>query len=156
METVEVVVRLSKFIYNNVVNYTLCGNLASAVRKGTVLPKGHGRLVDVDEAEAILHNKAFDMVESNAKFYTIRWVQKIVRNAPAVIEQTRRLTMAKETISQTEGLCKQVANCIRNAYDRGYKQGFKDGGYKEGYADAMRKILEQLKEAQDEDNASTR
>lgn len=37
--------------------------------------------------------------------------------------------MAKETISQTEGLCKEVANCIRNAYDRGYKQGFKDGNY---------------------------
>ncbi|MCR5727215.1 MAG: hypothetical protein K6G24_07100 [Lachnospiraceae bacterium] len=37
--------------------------------------------------------------------------------------------MAKETISQTEGLCKEVTNCIRNAYDRGYKQGFKDGNY---------------------------
>ena len=37
--------------------------------------------------------------------------------------------MAKETILQTEGLCKEVANCIRNAYDRGYKQGFKDGNY---------------------------
>lgn len=35
--------------------------------------------------------------------------------------------MAKETISQTEGLCKEVANCIRNAYDRGYKQGVNDG-----------------------------
>ena len=34
--------------------------------------------------------------------------------------------MAKETISQTEGLCKEVTNCIRNAYDRGYKQGRKD------------------------------
>lgn len=37
--------------------------------------------------------------------------------------------MSKETISQTEGLCKEVATCIRNAYDRGYKQGFKDGNY---------------------------
>lgn len=37
--------------------------------------------------------------------------------------------MSKETISQTEGLCKEVANCIRNAYDRGYKQGYKDGNY---------------------------
>lgn len=37
--------------------------------------------------------------------------------------------MAKETISQTEGLCKEAANCIRNAYDRGYKQGYKDGNY---------------------------
>lgn len=35
--------------------------------------------------------------------------------------------MSKETISQTEGLCKEVTNCIRNAYDRGYKQGFADG-----------------------------
>lgn len=35
--------------------------------------------------------------------------------------------MAKETISQTEGLCKEVATCIRIAYDKGYKQGFKDG-----------------------------
>lgn len=34
--------------------------------------------------------------------------------------------MAKETLLQTEGLCKEVANCIRNAYDRGYKQGQKD------------------------------
>ena len=57
-----------------------------AIANGTVLPKGHGRLVDVDEVEAILHNRAFDMVESNAKFYTIRWTQKIVRNAPTVIE----------------------------------------------------------------------
>lgn len=39
--------------------------------------------------------------------------------------------MSKETISQTEGLCKEVANCIRNAYDRGYKQGEKDG-YRDG------------------------
>ena len=37
--------------------------------------------------------------------------------------------MAKETISQTEGLCKEVAMCVRNAYERGYKQGFKDGNY---------------------------
>jgi hypothetical protein len=48
METVEVVIRLSKFMYNNVVNYSLCGNLASAVREGTVLPKGHGDLVDMN------------------------------------------------------------------------------------------------------------
>lgn len=40
--------------------------------------------------------------------------------------------MSKETISQTEGLCKEVATCVRNAYDRGYKQGYKDG-YEEGH-----------------------
>ena len=40
--------------------------------------------------------------------------------------------MSKETISQAEGLCKEVATCVRNAYDRGYKQGYKDG-YEEGH-----------------------
>lgn len=40
--------------------------------------------------------------------------------------------MSKETISQTEGLCKEVSTCVRNAYDRGYKQGYKDG-YEEGH-----------------------
>lgn len=39
--------------------------------------------------------------------------------------------MSKETISQTEGLCKEVATCVRSAYDRGYKQGEKDG-YRDG------------------------
>lgn len=34
--------------------------------------------------------------------------------------------MAKETMSQTEGLCKEVATCIRIAYEKGYKQGQKD------------------------------
>lgn len=44
--------------------------------------------------------------------------------------------MAKETISQTEGLCKEVTTCVRNAYDRGYKQGEKDG-YEYGYRDGQ-------------------
>ena len=35
--------------------------------------------------------------------------------------------MAKQTIEQTVGLCKNAMTNVRNAYDRGYKQGFKDG-----------------------------
>lgn len=35
--------------------------------------------------------------------------------------------MAKQTIEQTVGLCKEAMTNIRNAYDRGYKQGYKDG-----------------------------
>lgn len=35
--------------------------------------------------------------------------------------------MAKQTIEQTIGLCKEAMTNVRNAYDRGYKQGFKDG-----------------------------
>ena len=87
MGMVDVVIRIPEQYKNKkaLTEAELVG-LAFAIQDGTVLPKGHGRLVDVDEVEAILHNKAFDMVECNAKFYTIRWVQKIVRNAPTVIE----------------------------------------------------------------------
>lgn len=35
--------------------------------------------------------------------------------------------MAKQTIEQTVGLCKEAMTNVRNAYDRGYKQGYKDG-----------------------------
>ena len=35
--------------------------------------------------------------------------------------------MAKQTIEQTVGLCREAMTNVRNAYDRGYKQGFKDG-----------------------------
>lgn len=57
----------------------------------------------------------------------------------------------KETVEQTEGLCKEAATNVRNAYDRGYKQGFKDGladlsrqDYEKGLNDAWttaRKVL---------------
>lgn len=62
--------------------------------------------------------------------------------------------MSKETISQTEGLCKEVANCIRNAYDRGYKQGFKDAAKSEyehdhavvkAYNDGQVYVLDKIK-----------
>lgn len=39
--------------------------------------------------------------------------------------------MNDEVNIQTEGLCKEVVTCVRNAYDRGYKQGYKRG-FKEG------------------------
>ena len=59
--------------------------------------------------------------------------------------------MAKETISQTEGLAREAVTNIRNAYDRGYKQGYKDGkadvvttSYEKGLNDAwecLKKIV---------------
>lgn len=51
--------------------------------------------------------------------------------------------MAKETIEQTVGLCREAMTNVRNAYDRGYKQGYKDGktdvvttSYEKGLNDA--------------------
>lgn len=59
--------------------------------------------------------------------------------------------MAKQTIEQTDGLCREAMTNVRNAYDRGYKQGYKDGktdtvttSYEKGLNDAWeaaRKIV---------------
>lgn len=51
METVEVVIKIPKRSYESIISYKgkclgLCDN---AVKVGTVLPKGHGRLIDADK-----------------------------------------------------------------------------------------------------------
>lgn len=56
-----------------------------AVKNGTPLPKGHGRLIDADAIESILLSKGFDKARS-PKFYEIVWAQKQVHNAPTIIE----------------------------------------------------------------------
>ena len=93
METVEVVIRLSKFMYNNVVNYLLCGNLASAIREGTVLPKGHGRLVDADKISRVNYAEEDNLTgygmtydEMGAYNDGINDMYRRVKNAPTVIE----------------------------------------------------------------------
>lgn len=49
-ETVEVVIRLPKSEYEELTRggYTWWGRYGEYIKKGTVLPKGHGRLVDAD------------------------------------------------------------------------------------------------------------
>lgn len=52
METVEVVIRLPKEQYNNILNkgqVIALSGYEKMIGKGTVLPKGHGRLVDAEK-----------------------------------------------------------------------------------------------------------
>lgn len=56
METVEVVIRIPKDEYGymiaNPLRYNVCDDekiLYNYIKHGTVLPKGHGRLIDADE-----------------------------------------------------------------------------------------------------------
>ena len=48
METVEVVIRIPAKMYKNMINDVWAGSqlVADAVKNGTVLPKGHGELVE--------------------------------------------------------------------------------------------------------------
>ena len=70
---------------NGVDNYDDAVDMAKAIRKGTPLPKGHGRLIDADKIESTLHNKAFDLAGSK-RFYEINWAHKMVCGAPTIIE----------------------------------------------------------------------
>ena len=57
METVEVVIRIpEKYIEGSLFNGI--EKIMKAVREGTVLPKGHGRLIDADEIQ--FENSEFD------------------------------------------------------------------------------------------------
>ena len=54
METVEVVIRIPKRDFEELQsNYVWWGKHGEYIKKGTVLPKGHGDLKDVDEIERI-------------------------------------------------------------------------------------------------------
>jgi len=45
---VELLIKISEALYENVLNGTYCGNLYEELKHGTPLPKGHGRLIDAD------------------------------------------------------------------------------------------------------------
>lgn len=64
-----------------------------AIANGKPLPKGHGRLIDADAIESILHNRGFDKAKS-VRFYEIVWAQKQVHNAPTVIEADKEVDNA--------------------------------------------------------------
>lgn len=52
MEEIEVVIKIPQEEYETIVNSEDCGlhTLTRAIAHGTILPKGHGRLIDADGA----------------------------------------------------------------------------------------------------------
>lgn len=56
-DIVELVIKIPMNAYDNLIKYGYknlgsfdCGNILKAVTNGTVLPKGHGRIADIDAA----------------------------------------------------------------------------------------------------------
>ena len=92
----EIVIKIPDRIAYGVQNgITKNGSIASkivleAVKNGTPLPKGHGRLIDADAIESLLRNKGFDKARS-PKFYEIVWAQKQVHNAQTIIEADKEV-----------------------------------------------------------------
>lgn len=79
METVEVVIRIpKKYIEGSLFNGI--EKIMKAVREGTVLPKGHGRLVDAREYENSIRKHYFD------NSTVIRCTEIALDNAETIIE----------------------------------------------------------------------
>ena len=72
--------RIYKINQNRRLNITDAEILEKAVRNGTPLPKGHGRLIDAD----VLLDKKEDYGEGQQKLILID--PYFVRNAPTIIE----------------------------------------------------------------------
>lgn len=49
---------------NGVDNYDDAVDMAKAIRKGIILPKGHGRLIDADTLWDIYHSNDYDFYEA--------------------------------------------------------------------------------------------
>lgn len=66
----------------NTINLGVLLDLREAVRKGTLLPKGHGRLIDA--------NRLRSMYSINrANFNTVVGIQKWIDEAPTIIKADR-------------------------------------------------------------------
>ena len=103
METVEIVIRIPKDIYERLDNpfdemwnhyLVSCGY---AIRNGTILPKGHGRLIDAKAFEATMYHEAFETDSDVQKWDSDCWIRyKMFENkmadAPTIIEADGEMT----------------------------------------------------------------
>lgn len=84
MDEIELVVKISKEEYEMIVNSEDCGlhTLTRAVAHGTILPKGHGRLIDADKVENITWQEPYYHDALNV----LTEVRDKVRELPTIIE----------------------------------------------------------------------
>lgn len=91
MKEVELVIKIPEKIYESVMDGTYCGTLYQELKNGTILPKGHGRLGDLDKLEKEIDGgiKAGLMIEGYENYSNIKDVDdclECVKYAPTIIE----------------------------------------------------------------------
>ena len=92
METVEVVIRLPKEVYdetleNGFLQPIYGGVVAKCFEQGTVLPKGHGRLIDASQLLTVTECK-----EDGTEYCYIPYAH--IEDAPTIIEADREVENA--------------------------------------------------------------
>lgn len=87
METVEVVIKMPKSEYEELTRggYTWWGRHGEYIKKGTVLPKKHGRLIDADDylANTPIRKSADDT------WIKETYVYDTIMDAPTIIEANK-------------------------------------------------------------------
>ena len=93
-DMVEVIIQIPKDEYNCIRNGQKTFNtelyLLNAVNAGTVLPKGHGRLFDMDKLLKQVEFKGF-IQQDNTHLVTMDRVKNVLNNAPTVIEADKEV-----------------------------------------------------------------
>ena len=79
MKEVELVIKIPEKIYESIMDGTYCGTLYQELKNGTILPKGHGRLIDAD---ALLK----DVRDNSESYFADDFAHEWVDVAPTIIE----------------------------------------------------------------------
>lgn len=68
----QIVIDIDDYVYKKLMNKTICvADIVDAIKNGTPLPKGHGRLIDVDVFQKYCFDKNFDKRLSDGGLATI-------------------------------------------------------------------------------------
>lgn len=99
MEQIELVIRIDRKMYEAIMQKEVTIGFASSfsdvmidtIHKGTLLPEGHGRLIDADKFDARMYQKAFIDDTDMQKWDSGCWIRykmyEIVRDSmPTIIE----------------------------------------------------------------------
>lgn len=87
----QIVIDINEEIFNKLPDAELGSNVIEdvleAVENGTVLPKGHGRLIDADKAVREENSKLVDFETTNTRDRSYcRYARIILNDAPTIIE----------------------------------------------------------------------
>ena len=83
--------RVYKIIQNKTLNIMDAEILEKAVKNGTLLPKGHGRLIDAEKLESRMYHEAFETDSDLQKWDSGCWIrykmfEQIIQKAETIIE----------------------------------------------------------------------
>lgn len=92
----QIVINIPIVVYDEIINFNDANNTAlyEAIRNGTPLPKGCGRLIDAKALEDAMYHEAFEVDSDMQKWDSGNWIrykmfENAIHNAPTIIDKER-------------------------------------------------------------------